>query len=103
MRGWYLVAYARRAGLPVVITEGIRSAGRQAELYAQGRSRPGPIVTNTLRSKHVTGHAFDIDLYQVAPDRVAVPVWEWCGRLGEALGLVWGGRWRMRDYRHFEL
>jgi hypothetical protein len=25
------------------------------------------------------------------------------GRLGEHLGLTWGGRWRSRDLVHFEL
>nr|NIR99360.1 M15 family metallopeptidase [Gammaproteobacteria bacterium]NIT64971.1 M15 family metallopeptidase [Gammaproteobacteria bacterium]NIV21988.1 hypothetical protein [Gammaproteobacteria bacterium]NIY33550.1 hypothetical protein [Gammaproteobacteria bacterium] len=61
-------------------------------------------VTNTLRSKHVEGLAYDLDLYRIHPDQVPMWVWHWLGGLGEHLGLTWGGRWQhLRDYRHFEL
>lgn len=46
------------------ITEGLRSITRQKELYAQGRTTPGKIVTKTMRSRHLTGHAVDIVAYK---------------------------------------
>lgn len=46
------------------ITEGLRSITRQKELYAQGRTTPGKIVTKTMRSRHLTGHAVDVVAYQ---------------------------------------
>ena len=32
-------------GFPMMVTEGLRSTARQQELYAQGRTTPGHIVT----------------------------------------------------------
>lgn len=43
-----------------IITEGVRTKARQQELYAQGRTKPGPIVTSTMNSRHLTGHAVDL-------------------------------------------
>lgn len=47
------------------IAEIRRSYARQLFLYAQGRTRPGPIVTRTLNSKHLKGLAMDI--YPIEP------------------------------------
>lgn len=47
-------------GHRVEITETVRSQARQEHLYAQGRSRPGPVVTWTLDSNHKTGRAADV-------------------------------------------
>lgn len=44
----------------VYLVEGHRSAERQAALYAQGRTEPGPIVTWTPESWHQTGYAVDL-------------------------------------------
>ena len=48
------------SGLPVFVTEAYRSQERQEWLYAQGRTRPGKIVTWTLKSKHTDRQAIDI-------------------------------------------
>ena len=45
------------------VLEGVRTAERQRELYAQGRTKPGRIVTWTLRSRHLTGRAVDLVPY----------------------------------------
>ena len=41
-----------KQGLNVLITETYRSQERQNELYAQGRTTSGNIVTLTLNSRH---------------------------------------------------
>ena len=43
-----------------MVVEGIRTKQRQEELYAQGRTKPGKIVTWTMKSKHIEGLAVDI-------------------------------------------
>ena len=104
VRAWLLIYIARvHGGLPAVITSALRTQAQQEALYAQGRTTPGAIVTWTLRSKHLTGHAFDIDMLGHTPASVPREVWDWCGRVGEALGLAWGGRWSVADLRHFEM
>lgn len=44
----------------LIVLEGLRTKERQAELYAQGRTKPGKVVTWTLSSKHIEGRAVDI-------------------------------------------
>lgn len=43
-----------------MVVEGFRTMTRQRELYAQGRTEPGKIVTWTLQSKHCQGKAVDL-------------------------------------------
>lgn len=47
-------------GHDVQVVETVRSAERQEHLYAQGRTRPGPVVTWTLDSAHLSGEAADV-------------------------------------------
>jgi len=90
------------AGLPVRIGEVRRTAERQRQLYAQGRTAPGPVVTWTLHSKHIRGRAFDFDFVR-AGDQEDDEAWDIAGEVGGRLGLTWGGEWGVQDLRHFEL
>ena len=58
----YLLAWADHYGLDPVVTEGYRTRERQELLYAQGRTRPGAIVTQARggESAHNYGLAADI-------------------------------------------
>jgi len=94
-------------GLTFKVTSGNRTQAEQDALYAQGRSKskPGPVVTWTRRSRHIGGRAIDLTLFYGKN-----PVWESrhydrAGEIGEELGLVWGGRWKggKTDKPHFEL
>lgn len=55
----------------IMVLEGVRTPQRQKELYAQGRTKPGNIVTWTLNSNHFIntktgfGHAVDLVPYPV--------------------------------------
>ena len=86
-----------------VVTEGLRSKERQAELHAKGLSK-------TMDSRHLTGHAVDIAVLvggQVSWDfpryRVVADAFKAAAaQLG--VPIVWGGDWvRFRDGPHFEL
>jgi len=46
--------------------------------------------------------AFDVDVHGYRREDVPRYVWSWLGRLGEALGFRWGGRWSFYDPGHFE-
>lgn len=54
----------------IAVLEGVRTAERQRDLYAQGRTKPGRIVTWTMASKHLTGDA--VDLGPIGPG-LAIP------------------------------
>ena len=91
-----MVSHVRSAGIPLHITSALRNPAAQAVLVATGRSK-------TLRSKHLTGQAFDVDVLGFA--RAGVPRWWWyqLGALAEPLGLRWGGNFRgFWDPGHFE-
>jgi hypothetical protein len=47
-------------GMRLEVVEGFRTPGRQQELFAQGRSAPGPVVTWTQNSLHSAGAAADV-------------------------------------------
>ena len=106
-----LVNAAKDAGIDLLITSTYRSNEEQAALYAQGRTKPGAIVTNARpgESYHNWRCAFD-----VVPLRNGKPVWGttgpdgdlWrkIGEMGEAVELEWAGRWtgKLREMAHFQ-
>lgn len=102
-----LVRVVRRAitlsSLDFVVTEGLRTKARQAELVKAGASK-------TMNSRHITGHAVDL-----APIIAGQIRWDWPpfhelaramkqAAAAEGVAIVWGGDWtRFRDGPHFEL
>ena len=91
----------RAEGLDIFITETYRSQKRQNELYAQGRTEPGKIVTWTKNSRHTSRRAWDIacngsNLYDRATLKKA-------GAIAENLSITWGGTWTTPDMPHFEI
>ena len=99
-----LLAQIVEAGVPVMIIETLRTPAQHALNLANGTSW-------TEHSKHLDGLAIDLCPYLIydehGPDKLqwdsADPVWQTLGRIGEALGLRWGGRWQQKDMGHFEL
>jgi len=101
-------------GFPMGVTDGVRTIQRQQELYAQGRTKPGPIVTNadgvTKRSNHQPhpdelGHA--VDCAFIVDGKFSWDArlpWKAYGENAMAVGLKWGGDWaNLHDLPHVEL
>lgn len=94
---------AAAAGEPIMLVSGFRSLKEQQKIYNQGRTTPGAIVSNAPPgySWHNYGMAFDI--VPVAGYGISPARWEKVGKIGESLGLVWGGRWKsFPDRPHFQ-
>lgn len=94
----------QNAGHRLIITCGYRSIAEQDDLYAQGRTRPGKRVTCARggQSWHNYGLAIDVVFIRDGKADWDGP-WEEIGRIGESLGLIWGGRFkRLVDRPHFE-
>ncbi len=93
-----------KAGIKnIFITETYRSQERQKYLYAQGRTRPGQIVTWTLNSNHKSRLAWDI---AVGPPQTLydVTTLNKVGAIAKKLGIEWGGTWTNAiDRPHFEV
>jgi len=100
-----LIYVMEKLNRPIRITEGFRSIERQNELYAQGRTTAGNIVTNAKggESFHNYGVAFDIVFTETGYNPPKMD-WEIVGFIGKRLGLDWGGDWKsFEDKPHFEM
>lgn len=105
----------------VRISQGIRTWAEQNELYAQGRTKPGKIVTNAKagQSIHNYGLAVDIVLivdndgngtYETASwdtakdfDQDKKADWMEVVEYFKSKGWTWGGDWKsFKDMPHFE-
>lgn len=111
-----LVQRAADKGINIRITDDYRSFEEQDELYAQGRSAPGPIVTNAKggQSYHNYGlaidYALELDNGQVSWDTEydgngnSKSDWFEVARIGKDLGFEWGGDWEdFKDYPHLQM
>lgn len=103
-----LIKQAHARGINVLICQGYRSFEEQAAIYAQGRTKPGKIVTNAKPgySYHNYGLAIDFCLldehggvHWEVNDR-----WREVARIGKSLGFEWGGDWKdFKDYPHLQM
>lgn len=92
-------------GQPMRVIQGFRSIEEQDQLYAQGRTKPGRIVTNAKggQSFHNYGIALDCNFLVHgwnAPDWL----WKEFGRIAKKHGFEWGGDWKsFQDRPHIHL
>lgn len=107
--------YAR--GVWIVITQGLRTYAEQDALYAQGRTKPGQIVTKVRGgySIHNFGYAIDFALLlrdgrSVSwdtlrdDDKDSLPDWGEVVEEAKRLGFEWGGDWRkFVDMPHLQM
>ena len=112
-----LIEKCEKQGISIKIGECLRTVKEQDELYAQGRTKPGSIVTNAkgsnYSSMHQWGVAFDfyldmdIDGDGTKSDDAfnnSKKTFQKVGAIGKELGLEWGGDWRsIVDMPHFQL
>ena len=97
-----------QAGIDYIITCTSRTIEEQRSLYAIGRTIPGKKVTWTLKSKHLTGDAFDfVIMVDGKPDwkMVRKDLWEKAVEIGKELGLsqVIGKNGKVKEYSHLQL
>jgi len=101
-----LIQKCKEAGIDIVITQTLRTKKEQDALYAQGRTKPGRVVTNAKypESLHCWGVAFDFAIMRGKEVIWDISEYAKVGQIGESLGLEWGGRWeKFPDYPHFQL
>ncbi|ECR2392729.1 N-acetylmuramoyl-L-alanine amidase family protein [Listeria monocytogenes] len=99
-----------KQGIYLCVAQGYRSKAEQNALYAQGRTKPGSIVTNAKggQSNHNFGVAVDLCLYSNDGKKViwesTTSRWKKVVAAMKAEGFKWGGDWKtFKDYPHFEL
>ena len=95
-----VVRNAAEGGAIFRVTEGLRTPERQRQLVAEGKSQ-------TLDSRHLTGHAVDV----VPLDSAGNVSWAWglyfpladafrAAAIAEGVPVIWGGAWgqEMAEY-----
>ena len=100
------VEECKKQGLPVLVTETVRDEEYQAKLYAQGRTKPGKIVTNQKTPSFHSdkaGLAFDIAKNVKGHEYDDLAFFNRCGEIGKKIGFSWGGDWlSLQDKPHFQ-
>lgn len=110
-----LVENSYKRGVCIAITQGFRSIEEQNELYSQGRTKPGKVVTNAKGGDSYHNYGLAIDFCLIVDDKQYV--WDidgdfdedkkadWMEVVEEAkkLGFEWGGDFKsFKDYPHFQ-
>ena len=102
-----ILAKCKAAGLPVLVTQTLRTQAEQDALYWQGRTMPGKIVTNVRwpNGAHCWGVAFDFCRNVRGREYDdADGFFEKVAAIAKPYGLRWGGDWtRFVDKPHLEL
>jgi len=100
------IVKAEQEGIILRITSGLRTWAEQDNLYAQGRTKPGAIVTNAKggSSNHNYGLAFDVVPIENGNVNWNSKNWNKIGQIGKSVGFDWGGDWSgFVDKPHFEM
>lgn len=90
------IAECARQDIDVIITSTLRDNESQDELFSQGRTKPGHIVTNARAGYSWHNWACAFDFVPVVNGKA-----QWndsalflrCGIIAESCGLEWAGRW----------
>jgi peptidoglycan LD-endopeptidase CwlK len=99
----------------VRITQGLRTFAEQDALYAQGRTKPGKIITKAKAGQSVHNFGFAIDICLIIDNKIAswetakdwdndqVADWYECVKIFAKNGYEWGGNWKIfKDMPHFD-
>jgi D-alanyl-D-alanine carboxypeptidase. len=86
----------------ITVAEGLRSKGRQQQMFEQGKSK-------TLNSKHLTGEA--VDIYPLTDDHKAIAWGNFPAMISAVkqaayefgISIECGADWKMRDCPHVQL
>ena len=105
-------AIAAAMGVDYIAISGYRSNSEQDALYAKGRSKPGPRVTNVRGGYSNHNHRIAVDFgvfrrgkyLDGSEPKTAHRVHAAVAQLASKHGIEWGGNWRsFKDTPHYEI
>lgn len=94
-------------------TQTLRTIAEQDALYAQGRTRPGNIVTNARGGLSYHNYGLAIDFAFIIGGKLSYdmkgdwdkdkrPDWFEVVSIFKGYSYEWGGDWQFKDYPHFQ-
>ncbi|BBI32857.1 M15 family metallopeptidase [Cohnella abietis] len=112
-----LIVRSFAVGVPIIIVQGLRTIAYQNQLYAQGRTAPGTIVTNAKGGYSFHNFGLAVDFALLLPDGKAISWdtyrdgnrdgqrdWIQVATIAKGLGFEWGGDWaHFVDMPHFQM
>jgi peptidoglycan L-alanyl-D-glutamate endopeptidase CwlK len=98
---------AKDAGIDLLVTSTYRDNESQNDLYAQGRTTSGRIVTNAKAGQSFHNYRCAVDVVPLINGKpvwdVSYQVWQTVGKLGKEAGLEWAGDWKtFKEMPHFQ-
>lgn len=91
-------------GIDLKITFGFRTFKEQQDLYDQGRTKPGKIVTKAKPGQSFHNYGLAIDVVPIVNGKAdwESKHWNKIGEIGQVCGFEWGGGWKFVDRPHFQ-
>jgi D-alanyl-D-alanine carboxypeptidase. len=102
------LAAVKVAGVDPLVTCTLRSNEEQDALYAQGRTKPGKVVTNARAGQSAHNYGLALDFVPMVGGKpiwdAKHPHWAIAGNLAPQHGLEWAGTWtRFREFPHIQV
>lgn len=111
-----LIQQSAQKGIVILITDDFRSAEDQDQLYEQGRTAEGNIVTHARGGESFHNFGLAIDFAIKTPSENVIwdmqydgnqngkSDWDEVVEMAKALGFEWGGDWaQFKDYPHLQM
>ena len=100
------IAAAKKEGIDVLVTSTYRDGESQNSLYAQGRTKPGRIVTNARAGQSWHNYRLAFDVVPIVNGKAMwndLRTFRRLGAIGKGVGLEWAGDWKsFREMPHFQ-
>ena len=100
-----LIRAEKELGIKLRVVSALRTWAEQDELYAQGRTKSGKIVTNARAGQSLHNFGLAIDVVEIKNGKALWknPNWNKIAALGKSIGFAWGGNFKtIKDKPHFE-
>lgn len=98
------IAECAKQGIDVLITSTYRDNESQAALYAQGRTKSGPKITNAKPGQSFHNWLVAFDFVPIEHGKAQwndLDAFRRCGECAEHVGLEWAGRWvKFKEMAH---
>lgn len=102
----FIIRAEKELGIKLRVTSALRTWKEQNELYAQGRTKTGKIVTNAKGGQSLHNFGLALDVVEIKNGKAIWknPNWNKIAALGKSIGFAWGGNFKsIKDKPHFEM
>ncbi len=94
-----------KLGIRLRVTDALRTNAEQNSLYAQGRTKPGLVVTGAKAGESYHNYGLAIDVVEITNSGNVNYSTNWSAieKVGVNNGFSWGGNWPKPDKPHFQM